>query len=346
MKNINVFVLVCLAFLANNILPAKAMKKKKLNLSNRNITDAKLARRKFREGLLKINLDKNKLNRPNLSNLPITLEELQLNFNEEMISFDGIEHLTNLKKASFVGNAIEVIDYVPNSLINLSFSFNKISNFAFLEDLENLESLFLFSNKIKSLQSIPKLNVLKSLLIPFNEIQKIENLPEQLIKLDLDFNQIQAIENLPNSLENLSIASNKIIRVEKENLPSTLKRLKVASNNISDLSLCTFNDGLEDLDLANNRIGNEDLEFFDYPANLKKLRLERNIISNANSLVLHEGLEELNLKDNQLALLEELPKLPSTLKIINLKKNFFTEKEAKRVKKALRQENKNLKVRI
>lgn len=327
MKNIKIFAVVCLVILANTGTAVFSKRRRnKLNLSKRRITDQRLARRNFREGIVKINLNDNLLKNPNLSNLPVSLKNLRISFNP-LESISGLEHLENLEEMVLVSNKLSAINQLPSSLKLLSVSFNNsISDYGFLNGLGSLESLFALSNGIESLNNI--------------------QLPDSLRSIDLFDNKIKQVGNLPNKLESLSLASNLLLQVNEEDLPNTLKRLRVSSNFLFDLSISTFNDELEDLDLANNGIDNDTLEFFDYPTNLKKLRLERNLISNATKLQLHEGLEELNLKDNNLAFLEDLPELPSTLRLINLKKNPFTPKEAKRLRRALRRNNKKLKVRI
>lgn len=267
----------------------------------------------------------------NLNNLPNNLEDLD-------VSNNGIKELINnippnLKILKSVGNNIEFIEGLSNSLIYLNLTQNLITKLEnlpttllylkcknnkieLIENLPpNLEYLDLSDNKIKSIGFIPpnvkyldlssnSINIIDLthpnilyLNCSMCEIKNVLNLPTNLEYLNLDGNSsLDLLNCIPNSLKYLSINGCEIS--ELVDLPNELIYLNVGYNKIQSLQVP---ESVEYLDISNTSIKHIDL-----PKGLVDLKMEQTSITEIN---LPEQLLCLDISFNNIPYIKLPPKL-------------------------------------
>jgi len=120
-----------------------------------------------------------------------------------------------------------------------------LNNIKGLENLDNLEELYLQSNDIKEISNLESLRNLKILFLNNNkitEIKGLENLKnlELLSLLDNEITQIKGLNNLVN-LKVLNLSENHISRITGLKNTNNLERIYLAENQISKI------EGLETL---------------------------------------------------------------------------------------------------
>ncbi len=156
-----------------------------------------------------------------------------------------------------------------------------------IEDLTQLENLYLSGNQIQKIRGLGRLNNLKELHLYSNQIQRIEEL-DRLVELQvllIDDNKIQNIEGLDNllNLNYLDLSSNKIRKISGiENLLH-LSKLFLSYNKIQKIRGLENLQNLTRLDFEFNQI-----EYIKNIHKLKKLKLlciKNNNIKEIDNLV-------------------------------------------------------------
>ncbi len=118
---------------------------------------------------------------------------------------------------------------------------NRIRKLEGINNLENLERVWLENNKIVSIEKLEGLNNLKELYLNKNEIHSISNLRvlDNLKILYAEKNQIKSIQALKElkNLEDLKLAYNQVINAKPiENL-SSLQTLGLSYNDVKEIDL-------------------------------------------------------------------------------------------------------------
>jgi len=234
----------------------------------------------------------------------------------KLTSLKGIENLKNLKSLRLngdKGNYAQKGEIEQNTIINDLF---------LLENLSELNSLYLNNNKIEDLSFLNKLQNLTSLEIRRNQISDIGPL-ENLTKLkwlDIAHNTITKITSLAKiqGLTNLYASFNEIDDLSPlENL-LTLEVLYLSYNKITDVTCLKRLLNLEQL-----RLGGNNFSTIDSLSNLKKLKslaiffLKLKNIGPISNL---PSIEELELDSNSISNILPLTNL-TTLSILDLRKN-------------------------
>ncbi|OMJ78699.1 hypothetical protein SteCoe_21418 [Stentor coeruleus] len=135
---------------------------------------------------------------------------------------------------------------LPNTLIELNLSHNRLSRMPNLEDIDHLEYLNLSWNLITSVTGTRKLRELRELYLAHNRINETEalNYCESLVILDLSYNKIQYFQGISGltsvkSLRLLDIEGNSIVKQIgfKENIATILPQVvELTSKNIRKYS--------------------------------------------------------------------------------------------------------------
>ncbi|OMJ85939.1 hypothetical protein SteCoe_12642 [Stentor coeruleus] len=131
---------------------------------------------------------------------------------------------------------------LPNTLVELNLSHNRLTRMPSLDDIDCLECLNLSWNLLTAVTGTRKLRGLKELYLAHNKISEVEalNYCENLVILDLSFNKVQYFQGISGlssvkSLRVLDIEGNTITKQIgfKENLASMLPQVvELNSKNI------------------------------------------------------------------------------------------------------------------
>lgn len=255
-----------------------------------------------------------------LTSIPTTIQSIDISHNcVELISFDGLENLTNLD-ISF--NKIKILPQLPQSIEHFNAEFNLIEQSESCQQLTKLNSLQINSNHLTEIPDfrsstfgifIMKNNFLKGINVEHlcDSIKRIdltgneiEVLPEALFDLprvqvlNLSFNKIKEI---PPSISKLTINTlfingNPISSLPE--LPSTLMTLCASSCNFTTIPESIKNiPRLSSLDLSNNQI----TALTEFP-NIYHLNLSLNSIEQLPPVP--ENMSSLDLSDNQIKAFE------------------------------------------
>lgn len=174
-----------------------------------------------------------------------------------------------------------------------------ISNLIGIENLHDLEALFLDDNQILEIDTVLNLENLKILSLKNNKIHEIKNLEglPNLIKLNLEGNEITDIlglETLPN-LEVLHLGNNKITEINHLDSLQSLKSLHLDRNQITEIKNLENLKQLTKLNLSDNQI--KELKNINNLEQLRKLNLNNNQI--IKILPIHlKNLEKVDISDN------------------------------------------------
>ncbi len=212
---------------------------------------------------------------------------------------------------------IEGLDQLVN-LEKLWLNDNRIARIEGLDRLVNLKWLFLDGNQIARIEGLHRLVNLKWLFLDGNQIARIEGLDRlvRLERLELHTNQISRIEGLDLlvNLEWLNLGV-KIAKIEGLDRLVNLKHLGLSGNRITRIEGLDRLVKLEWLNLMENHIAK--IEGLDLLVNLKQLYLDKNQIARIEGLDQLVNLEHLFLDKNQIARIEGLDRL------VNLKELYL-----------------------
>jgi internalin A len=201
------------------------------------------------------------------------------------------------------------ITFLPPNLLNLHLlkklviNDNQISDFAPIEHLTNLQTLYCSSNQIADLASIAQLTNLQLLDCASNQIADltpIEHLTNLQI-LNCHRNQIvdfAPIEHLTN-LQELYCSYNQIADLTPIEHLTNLQILNCYSNQIADLTPIAHLTNLQQLGCYSNQIA--DLESIAHLTNLQELSCYSNQIVDLTPIEHLTNLQTLHCSDNQIA---------------------------------------------
>ncbi len=193
-----------------------------------------------------------------------------------------------------------------NLLLNLyKKKIDDITEIKGLEDLKNLETLYLENNNISEIKGLENLKNLTYLNLKNNNISEIKGL-----------------ENLKN-LECLYLRNNNIIEIEGLENITNLKNLDLRNNNISEIKGLENLKNLEDLDLRNNNIA--ELKGLGNLRKLRFLQLKKNPV---NKLIVKKYDKHYSFNYD-----ESLNKLLNDCKFYDEQKQYKIEQE--QIEKAL-----------
>lgn len=238
-----------------------------------------------------------------------------IDINEDILSLEGIEYLTNTYDICFSSFDIGKIDsfeilYKLENLKTLGIADIKIDNIDFwnltnlkklkelniiicgiknlpdLSVLENLESLYINGGELKDLNFVKNMSKLKELIIVNNLITDISalNTVNNLEMLTLDDNEIIDISPISSLkfLQNISIAGNEIENIDALKSFAELKVLDIDRNKVSDLSALSQVKISELLTLNDNNI--QKLDGIEYSTGLIEIRARNNPIESIEPL--------------------------------------------------------------
>ncbi len=160
-----------------------------------------------------------------------------------IVSLAGIEYFTNLKEVNLASNSIQVLSPLED-LANLEVLFlndNQLGSgdLAPLQSLTNLERLVLNANNVSDLTEVAAISSLKRLSATSNDISDLAPLSGlELTELSLSFNDIEDVGPLADlsELTNLSLRDNRISNVEPLAGLTNLTNLNLTLNRIVDIS--------------------------------------------------------------------------------------------------------------
>lgn len=169
----------------------------------------------------------------------------------------------------------------------------------------NLELLDISGNSLTSLLRIPVSASVNTLVVKANGLKSLEGLEFKLLK----------------SLQVLDVSVNVISSLEGIYLPPTLRVLDVSFNSISKTGFVMLPPQLETLKLSRNSILS--LSHLELPSSLQKLQLDSNNITALPATLFERcpNLTVLDLSDNKIDDLDELGRLPDSLKHLKLDGN-------------------------
>jgi Leucine-rich repeat (LRR) protein/GTPase SAR1 family protein len=289
-----------------------------LNLNNNKIEDISFL--KDLKELHTLNLSSNKIEDISVLELLPNLKELSLKANpveRHRITKQLIEEnikaqspILNLNGLSLDGseNVLKLLIEVTH-ITELNLSQNKIEDYSFLQDLQQLHTLNLSNNKIENISVLQDLQQLQSLNLNNNQIEGISFLQDlkALQSLNLSQNKIEDYSFLQDlkALQSLSLSQNKIEDISFLQDLKALQSLNLSSNKIEDVSFLQDLKELHTLNLNQNKI--VDLEPLTGLTKLRSLYLIQNKLKNVSLKQLNKfsNLETLVLKDNPI---ENIPK--------------------------------------
>ncbi len=257
------------------------------------------------------------------------LEHFNLSYNKIYENIDFLNY-QKLKYLIVSSNQINTISNLPNGMIYLDLSSNRIKS---LNLPNSIEYLNISNNQFETETDIDFVNCskLKYLIASSNRIKKISKLPNGIICLDLSNNHINNFDILPDSIEFLSIAKTNLTQINFLKY-SNLKYLNISINKIFNID-GVFSNGLEYLNCSQCEITQLD----NLPCTLKKLICENNNIKSLDTLP--NSIEYLNCCYNNIRFLNNLPSgllylscsnnelinlnnLPKKLNYLNCSNNF------------------------
>lgn len=138
------------------------------------------------------------------------LVSIDLN-HDDIISLEGLQYCTNLKKINLSHNHVESIEQLKSlsKLEEINLYNNEVTDISALSNLVNLKKIDLAENNIKDVTPMKSLENLQELDLYDNEIQSIGALGnlKNLTFLDVSKNRIEDLA----PLKELNIASNKLL---------------------------------------------------------------------------------------------------------------------------------------
>lgn len=233
------------------------------------------------------------------------------------------EQIESITEIDFTGDEITDLSGIEllTNLRSLNLSKNDITDLSPLNALQNLEYLNLDGNtKISDLSPLKSLKNLKGLLIKSSELTSIKSLSElkNLETLIIQgasferprFSNITPLENLVN-LKYLDLSGNKISDLSPLSKLNKLEYLNLSSNRITDISSLESLVALEKLYLSKNEI--RDLEELENLSKLNTLHINNNKIRWVKYLSELKNLKYLKLKYNDIKDIETLESIYKNL---------------------------------
>jgi len=198
----------------------------------------------------------------------------------------------NLEKLRIEESRITKIKNIPYSVCELYLRNNLIENIDGSELPQNLIVLNVTNNKIKNLYNMHYLFALETLIIKGNQLSEYPNLPDQLKILNIANNELSKLGELPQNLRKLNCSNNNLQEIQ--NLPQNLQSIIAYSNNIKMINLISANN-LETADFADNQI----IFVNNIPPNIVKLNLDNNDIKYINPSKIPQSIKELSIRGNR-----------------------------------------------
>lgn len=165
--------------------------------------------------------------------------------NNKIIDLDPISNLNNLTCLLANNNEISSLNQFPYSIEMLNLERNNINDIDQFElnNMSNLEKLFLGHNNIQNIDALKICNELKVLGLEYNDISDISSLSDlyKVECLNLSNNKIKSVENISTltRLTDLRLSNNFITNIE--NLPQRVYRfLYVDGNSIPLMQIEQF----------------------------------------------------------------------------------------------------------
>jgi Leucine-rich repeat (LRR) protein len=257
----------------------------KINLSDENISDAKVIR--YFKKLTSLNLSDNNIasidlsQNKNLTTLDLSennIASIDLSQNKNLTTLDlsenNIEYIdvsqnNNLTILNLSGNNIEYIDLSKNNnLTKLNLSGNNIE-YINLSKNNNLTLLVLASNNLATIDLSQNKN-LKTLNLKRNKIENIDlSFNTSLETIELTRNRIKSIDLFNNNkINKIDLSHNELEYFQLENKPE-LKNLYLNNNKLKTIYLRGC-ERLENINAQGNRIQNVDING---SYNLKKFNI-------------------------------------------------------------------------
>jgi len=226
------------------------------------------------------------------------------------------------KSETVAGSSNTYILNGEGKICKLNISNGIISKLTFLNNLTELEELYMHDNDITEITPISNLQNLKILDLSHNRIKDLEPLKslKNLTHLNLSNNQISFVKkyHLPETLIHLNLISNELGKIDFIDGLPILRKLYAGDNKISKVSISITLPSLENLELNRNFI--RDISFLDYLPNLKSFSLESNKIESLAVGANFPRLSFLNVKDNTISNIDSLKTITS-LKNVELSGN-------------------------
>ena len=237
-------------------------------------------------------------------------------------TFQQIDIL-ELNKGNFNSNFFYSINK-SGRVIGLSFYDERAIDFSFVEQLHELETLFVINLQKEDcnfLASLPKLNKLCLFLGNLTDISVLSHL-KGLTELNLSTNFIRDISilNELKKLTKLQLSGNNITDISVLNRLKELTVLSISNNIITDISVLSKLKKLTCLDLSNNKF--TDISILCELKGLTELNLLNNDLTDISVLGKLKELSELSLSNNKISDISILSKLKE-LTFLHLNGNKF-----------------------
>jgi serine/threonine protein phosphatase PrpC/Leucine-rich repeat (LRR) protein len=289
----------------------------KLNLCRNRLNGINFDCSKFCS-LINLDLKSNQLSK--VSNLPLNLKELVLDFNQ----MDQLELKSgSLEKLSM--NLCTICQVLPDcyfpNVTEIKLSMNKLQTIPDLSVIfPKLVKIDLSNNLLSKFPKFPisiqQINLSRNLIKEVSiEIKELD----QLHELDLSYNDIHVLPEIPRSLVQLNLLNNPIetnisskcpniseIQISESLLnkfPSfqlkNLEHLVISSSQIQIISISSLSQKLKSIDLHSNQIKKVPKELFEI-SSLQKLDLSNNQISELPSSFSSSNISKLNISGNPL----------------------------------------------
>ncbi|KAJ8947571.1 hypothetical protein NQ318_010083 [Aromia moschata] len=307
----------------------------KLDLQNNLLSEISFGYFANVSGPLLLNLSRNQISSCSSDSKILSVEVLDLRYNNFLHIPKCLEHTALLRKLYLDFNIINSLEHNSfmhlTSLEHLSLQQNNImvvSRKAFF-GLQNLQVLDLSKNLIGQLHTSQFANMPKLRILDLSE-NSLNYLPKDIFSntllemLDLSYNLFSVVPSLSLSdvgitLRHLSMRSNNIEHIDITTFPDipSLQHLDLSNNKLTILpdNVFTSLGLLQTLDLSSNPLRANFKELFHYAQSLKHLNLANSGISSTPHLPL-PNLVHLNLSHNHIVAInknsvQELSKLKS-----------------------------------
>jgi internalin A len=283
-----------------------------------------------------------------------TYQVFELNcFDRNILTLDGIEHLTSLTDITLWRNQIVDIAALSNltALTYLDLDENKITDISTLSNLTAITELYISENQISDISAVSNLTAITRLALDRNQIVDINALSSltALTTLSLDDNQLTDISALSslavladlflnnnqisdiNALSNITalttlfLQSNQITDINAVSNLTVLNRLALDRNQIVDISALSNLTALTTLSLDDNQI--TDISAVSNLAVLDFLFLQSNQLVNISAISDLKALTNLYLFNNQISDISALSNL-TALNTLFLQKNQIADVSA------------------
>jgi len=248
---------------------------------------------------------------PNLRDYP-DLEKLNISYNN-IYSFDYNNLPPSLKKLDISSNRIFLLSYLPDNIVSLNVSCNKISSFNG-SLFTGLQILNISKNKLYYFQFPPnarEVDISNNYLNALNGI-----MPNSLIGLDCSKNKLVKLPTINDNLEVIDFTDNKIEDSLEITQNSSLKSIYGSHNLMSEITELPLK--LEVLELKSNFIN----AICDIPNGTISINLSNNNLSNFPKLP--EGIKAVRLDNN---IIENIGFVPNSVRILSLHDNFIPEND-------------------